>query len=188
MLAKARNLAWVLETLENQQVIAYPTEAVFGLGCDPDSRDAVYRLLNLKQRSWEKGLILIAAYYEQLLPYVDDLRLLNKHREQIFASWPGPITWIMPAHTQTPTWLTGCFSTIAVRVSAHPVVQQLCLAYGKPVVSSSANLSGLTPCRTANEVRAQFGETFPLLEGAVGCRRHPSEIRDALSGQIVRMG
>lgn len=78
----------VLAALQKQQVIAYPTEAVFGLGCDPDSESAVEALLALKKRPKDKGLILIADNYEQLLPYIDDSSLTGQQRQTIHSSWP----------------------------------------------------------------------------------------------------
>lgn len=182
------SLQRVLNALQCAQVIAYPTEAVFGLGCDPDSEEAVERLLSLKQRSWEKGLILVAANYQQLLPYIDDEVLLPAQRSAMFSRWPGPVTWVIPAKPQTPAWLTGQFRTLAVRVTDHPLVQQLCLRYGKPLVSTSANLTGQEPCRTVEAVEKQFGEHFPILKGEVGGRHNPSEIRDVLTGALYRHG
>ncbi len=181
-------LSDVLRALQQEEVIAYPTEAVFGLGCDPDSEKAVNALLALKQRPWQKGLILIAANYEQLKPYVDDTALTDTQREAIFSFWPGPVTWVIPARPETPRWLTGSFDSLAVRVSDHPLVQQLCSQYGKPLVSTSANLSGQEPCRTTEEVRVQFGSSLPVLDGLVGGRLNPSEIRDALTGKQFRQG
>ncbi|CRX99151.1 sua5 YciO YrdC YwlC family protein [Yersinia enterocolitica] len=181
-------LSDVLQVLQQEEVIAYPTEAVFGLGCDPDSEKAVNALLALKQRPWQKGLILIAANYEQLKPYVDDSALTDSQRETIFSVWPGPVTWVIPTHPETPRWLTGSFDSLAVRVSDHPLVQQLCSQYGKPLVSTSANLSGQEPCRTTEEVRIQFGSSLPVLAGLVGGRLNPSEIRDALTGKQFRQG
>ncbi len=184
----SEDLAPLLQQLREENVIAYPTEAVFGLGCDPDSETAVERLLALKQRPREKGLILIAADFQQLEPYVDISALSDIQRQTIFASWPGPVTWVLPAKTVTPDWLTGRFTSLAVRVSDHPLVKQLCLVFGKPLVSTSANLSGQPPCRTAREVAEQFGEGFPVLNGEVGGRLNPSEIRDALTGEMLRQG
>lgn len=181
-------LSDVLRALQQEEVIAYPTEAVFGLGCDPDSEKAVNALLALKQRPWQKGLILIAANYEQLKPYVNDAALSDAQREAIFSVWPGPVTWVIPARPETPRWLTGSFDSLAVRVSDHPLVQQLCAQYGKPVVSTSANLSGQEACRTTDEVRIQFGPSLPVLTGQVGGRLNPSEIRDALTGKQFRQG
>lgn len=184
----AGEISQLVELLQQQQVIAYPTEAVFGVGCDPDSEIAVKRLLALKQRPVEKGLILIAASFGQLKPYIDDEALNAAQREAVFACWPGPVTFVFPARPTTPRWLTGQFDTLAVRVTDHPLVIQLCEAYGKPLVSTSANLTGLPPCRTVQEVLAQFGETFPVLKGPTGGRQNPSEIRDALTGKQFRQG
>jgi L-threonylcarbamoyladenylate synthase len=184
----SNNLQFIVNQLRQQQVVAYPTEAVFGLGCDPDDQIAVEKLLQLKQRSWEKGLILIAADYEQLRPYVDDSQLTQEQMNHVFSRWPGPVTWVMPAHSATPKWLTGRFNSLAVRVSDHLLVRALCLAFGKPIVSTSANLSGLAPCKTYLAVKQQFGQSFPVLDGMVGERQNPSEIRDALTGELFRQG
>lgn len=182
------NLNDLLAALRQQKVIAYPTEAVFGLGCDPDSEAAVQALLDIKQRPWSKGLILVAADYQQLLPYIDDTQLTPLQRERVFARWPGPVTWVMPARPETPRWLTGEFASLAVRVSDYQPVCQLCQAYGKPLVSTSANLSGQPPARTASEVRQQLGAAFVVMEGPVQGRVNPSEIRDALTGELIRQG
>lgn len=181
-------LAEIVAALKNKNVIAYPTEAVFGVGCDPDSELAVSRLLELKQRPVDKGLILIAANFEQLKPYIDEEALSAAQREAVFSRWPGPVTFVFPALSSTPRWLTGRFDSLAVRVTDHPLVKALCLEFGKPLVSTSANLSGLPPCRTAQEVLEQFGDAFPVLRGETGGRQNPSEIRDALTGELFRQG
>lgn len=178
----------LVTALHQQQIISYPTEAVFGLGCDPDSEIAVQALLKLKKRPWQKGLILIAAHYTQLIDYIDDSALDNAARERMFACWPGPVTWIVPASSATPLWLKNQYASLAVRVSAFKPVRRLCLAFGKPLVSTSANLTGLPPARTAGEVRELLGVAFPILDEAVEGRRNPSEIRDALSGELLRQG
>lgn len=178
----------IIVSLKQEKVIAYPTEAVFGLGCDPDSETAVHQLLDLKQRPWEKGLILIADNYEQLKDYIDDEQLTETQKQAMFATWPGPVTWVIPAKATTPKWLTGRFDTLAVRVTDHELVKKLCRQYGKPLVSTSANLSGFEPCRTTEEVVAQFKGRVPVLDGNVGGRQNPSEIRDAKTGQLYRKG
>lgn len=176
----------IITLIKQQKVVAYPTESVFGLGCDPDSQLAVEALLKLKCRSWKKGLILIAANYKQLLPYIDDSQLIERQQQQMFESWPGPVTWVVPAKKNTPNWLTGQFTSIAVRVSDHPLVKILCQLYGKPLVSTSANLTGYPPCRTTEEVWEQFGKDFPVLSGKVGDQINPSQIRDIISGKLIR--
>lgn len=182
------SLELCIRQLQQAAVIAYPTEAVFGLGCDPDNEIAVTTLLALKRRPVEKGLILIAADYKQLVPYVDSQRLSTEQKDRMFSSWPGPVTWVLPAHTDTPRWLTGRFSSLAVRVSNHPDVATLCQRFGKPLVSTSANLSGCPPCRNVAEVQEQFGHDFPVLRGETGGRLNPSEIRDVITGELIRQG
>lgn len=182
------NFSTVLHALQQQRVIAYPTEAVFGLGCDPNSEVAVEALLGLKHRPREKGLILIADNFQQLLPYIDETALSDTQLQTVLATWPGPVTWVMPAKATTPTWLTGQFSSLAVRVTDHPLVKELCHKFGKPLVSTSANLNGQPPCRLADEVIKQFGHDFPVLAGHVGGRENPSEIKDALTGNLIRQG
>jgi L-threonylcarbamoyladenylate synthase len=174
--------------LKNGEVIAYPTEAVFGLGCDPGCESAVLKLLQLKQRSVDKGLILIASHYQQLIPYIDELAITNEQKQLALTSWPGPVTWVFPKNKKTPYFLTGKFDTIAVRVTNHPLVCKLCDLYGKPIVSTSANLSSYPPCKTAIEVAKQFGQNFPILAGKAGNRLQPSQIRDIQTGNIIRQG
>jgi L-threonylcarbamoyladenylate synthase len=170
-------------------LIAYPTEAVYGLGCDPRSATAVARLLWLKGRPAAKGLILIAAAREQLDPFVDWAALAPERREEVFASWPGPVTWLLPARDAVPGWLHGGHPTIAVRVTAHGPVQALCRACGGPLVSTSANQTGRPPARTALAVRQIFGgEVDLILSGPLGGLDRPTEIREGSSGRVVRAG
>lgn len=182
-------LVAAVAALQAGQVIAYPTEAVFGVGCDPDNNDAIALLLQVKQREKAKGLILIAADYQQLLPYIDDEKLSTEQRDRMLQSWPGPVTWVVPARAHVSDWLTGQFQSIAVRVSDHPTVRQLCQAFGKPVTSTSANLSGQPACRDSQQVFAQLGtEVAVIVDEPVGGRLNPSEIRDVLTGHIFRAG
>jgi L-threonylcarbamoyladenylate synthase len=168
------------------EVLAYPTEAVFGLGCDPDNQAAVEKVLALKTRPQDKGLILIAATIEQLYPYIDISRLDEVMLARVTATWPGPFTWIMPKAAHTPDYLTGGRKTIAVRVSAHPTVIQLCHAVNKPLVSTSANPSGAEPARSIAQVNTYFGRTVFAIDGEVDHNAHPSKIQDAVTGQVLR--
>ncbi len=168
-------------------IIAYPTEAVYGLGCDPLDGDAVSRLLDLKQRPLAQGLILIGADYAQLAPYVGPVS--GPVMKRVRASWPGPVTWLLPASPGVPYWLCGAHATIAVRVTAHPLAAALCRAAGHALVSTSANRHLRPPARNALQVERHLGaELDYVLTGRVGPRKHPSEIRDALSGRVVRPG
>ena len=171
--------------LKQGGIIAYPTEAVFGLGCDPDNESALERLLELKQRPQEKGLIIIAASYEQLQPYIQPLA--NKQKEKVESTWPGSITWLLPVNKNVSRLLRGEHETIAARVTAHPVASKLCQQYGKPVVSTSANVAGLAPARSVGEVIQQFNKQVDyILDGEVDLEANPSEIRDLLTDRIIR--
>lgn len=178
------NLA--VKTLNQGGIIAYPTEAVFGLGCLPDDVYAVARILSLKGRSVIKGLILVAASPEQFDSYVDYPD--DKLRQKVSASWPGPVTWVLPAKTNVPGWITGYKDTVAVRVSAHPVVQALCKEAGV-IVSTSANPARKTPATNAFRVRGYFGNEIDyILSGNTGDKQLPTEIRDAISAKVLRSG
>lgn len=170
--------------LQQGGVIAYPTEGVWGLGCDPFNEQAVRRLFDLKQRSEAKGLIIIAASMAQVEGWLGGLTLAQ--RAACAATWPGPYTWVVPA-TQAPRWLRGCHDSMAIRVSAHPGVQALCRAFGGALVSTSANVSGKSPARDALVLRQQFGRGLDyILPGQLGGDGKPSEIRDARTGIVLR--
>lgn len=186
---KTDNFEHTLRALRKGEVIAYPTEGVFGVGCDPDNVEAIEKLLNLKQRPVEKGLILIAANYDQLLPYIDESQLTSDQLTLVKSTWPGPVTWIMPVSLSGSKWLSGQFDSIAVRVTDHPLVREMCTTFGKPVTSTSANLSGEPPCMTTEEVEQQLGQYLAsILDGKTGGRKKPSEIRDARTNKVIRQG
>ena len=173
--------------LRDGAVIAYPTEAVYGLGCDPLNAQAVMRLLALKQRPVEAGLILIAADFAQVEAFLEPVSAALKRR--LFATWPGPVTWLLPARPEVPAWLRGRHSTLAVRVTAHAGSAALCREFGGAIVSTSANPRGREPARTPLQVRRYFGDSLDyLLPGPLGGRQRPSEIRDARTGRILRTG
>ena len=174
------------EAIEQGGIIAYPTEAVYGLGCSPWCRDAVYKILRLKQRSVSKGLILVAADISQFHDLIEIQGLAR--RQEILDSWPGPVTWVVPAKPGLPRYLTGSHHGLAVRVSAHPIVRQLCTEVGI-LVSTSANPGGHAPARTPFKVRNYFGNHVDyILPGQVGSSSLPTEIRNALHGNILRKG
>lgn len=173
--------------LKQAGVIAYPTEAVYGLGCDPDSQIAVQKILTLKQRHWSKGLILIASDFSQLEPYI--LPLDVEIEQQVLTTWAQKqvVTWLLPANPKTPKWLRGQSDKIAVRVTHHPIAAKLCETYGKPLVSTSANPSGQAPAKTGFRVRQMFKQKLDyVVVGDVGKQDKPSEIRDALTQQVLR--
>ncbi len=166
-------------------IIGYPTEAVFGLGCDPQNELAVMRLLAIKNRPVAKGLIIIASHFNQLSEYIAPLSAEVIAR--VNQSWPGPHTWVLPASNNAPDWLTGAHEGIAVRVTAHPIAAALCEAFGKPIVSTSANKSGRTPCRTIIQMRIRLAHEIDfIVPGKIQSQKKSTEIRNALNNKIIR--
>ena len=165
-------------------VIAYPTEGVWGIGCDPFNRHAVERLLAIKGRSLHKGLILVAASIDQFSPFL--VGLDSGQRATLGASWPGPNTWLVPDNGTAPAWIRGAHDSVALRVTDHPLVAELCRCFGGPIVSTSANPAGRPVARYAWQIRRQLPQLDYLLHGALGRARGPSQIRDLVTGAIVR--
>lgn len=170
--------------LKQGGVIAYPTESCYGLGCDPRNRRAVMKLLRLKGRPQSKGLILIGADFSQLQPYAK--RLTDAQWHKISSTWPGPVTWLLPAAQHTPSWLRGSHPSIAMRVTAHPLAARLCRDVNMALVSTSANRSGLQPARTYADCMKAFGSKVLVVPGLIGKRRRPSTIMELMTGAVIR--
>jgi L-threonylcarbamoyladenylate synthase len=179
------NLAATAAAIRAGGVVAYPTEGIWGLGCDPLNEEAVRRILALKKRRMEQGLILLAASEAQLAPFAAPFA--PDIAKRIHPSWPGPVTWIVPAAADCPAWLTGGRPTLAMRVTAHPPARALARAAQTALVSTSANPHGEAPAKSAEDVRTFFGETIDaVLDAPLGDLPGASEIRDAATGRIVR--
>ena len=172
------------EILQSGGIVACPTEAVYGLSCDPLQQSAVERLLAIKNRDMGKGLILVASSIEQIPSFVT---IPEKQRAAILQSWPGPFTWLLPATASAPAWIRGDHDTIAMRITAHPVMSALCEVFGHCLVSTSANLTGRPPATSALQAQQQLGKQIDLiLHGETGTSHKPTTIRDAVSGKTIR--
>ncbi len=172
-------------SLHHGGIVAYPTEAVWGLGCDPKNLRAVQQLLALKKRDPRKGLILIAADIAMLAPYLHALS--PSLIEKLQNSWPGAITWLIPNNHYASPWISGGQNTLALRVTAHPVAAALSRAYGGPLVSTSANPQGLPPAKSLMKVKAYFGNNLDAYTpGSIGSAAKPSEIRHLVTGEVIR--
>jgi L-threonylcarbamoyladenylate synthase len=177
----------VVDVFKEGGIIAYPTEAVFGLGCDPDNEDSLKRLLTLKNRPVEKGLILLAGDYSQLLPYIDETKISLNERATILARWPDGITQLLPKDKNLSSLLSGKFDSIAVRVTSQPDVVALCNKTNKPIVSTSANLAGKEPAKTWQGLDPAVLKLvdYVVKEKTLG-HESPSKIIDATTGSIIR--
>jgi L-threonylcarbamoyladenylate synthase len=167
-------------------VLAYPTEAVWGLGCDPWNQQAVEKILALKARPVEKGMILVASSVQQVRFLLDPLPEELQRAAESF--WPGPVTCLLPdINQQIPEWVRGAHTTIAVRVSDHPVVRALCDAAGMPLISTSCNPAGEAPARDAAQVRGYFEDHLDwIVPGELGGNPNPSRIIDIVTGEQLR--
>jgi L-threonylcarbamoyladenylate synthase len=179
--------------MQHGGVIAYPTEAVWGLGCDPFNKEACFALLQIKHRAPEKGMILIAG---DICQFADLLALLTRQQQQTLADgWAqqgqsGPLTWLVPdLADQVPYWVRGEHHSVALRVSMHPLVKTLCADFGGPIVSTSANLAGMPPARSRIQLEKQLGDQLDyVLPGRLGGANRPSRIVDLLTGKTLRNG
>lgn len=178
-------IAKAVQVIRQGGIIAYPTESVYGLGCDPFNQTAVNRLLQIKQRSVAQGLILIAhdwACIEDLIKPLPPEVL-----QRIRATWPGPVTWLLPASEKVPAWIRGEHASVAIRLTDHPLAARLCKAWGKALVSTSANQNKQPPLHDALPIKREFdGEIDYILKGKVGDLANPTPIIDALSNTIIR--
>lgn len=175
----------VAQIIKGGGVIAYPTEAVFGFGCDPDNLDALDKILKLKARSPHKGMIIIASEWEQVSKYT--LAIPEHLWPKVKETWPGPFTWIFPASKLAPSLLTGGTGKIAIRISAHPIVRALCNHLGSPLVSTSANRSGESPIRDDSVLRRVYhGQVDFIVPGVCGNLSNPTTITDVLTGERIR--
>jgi L-threonylcarbamoyladenylate synthase len=173
--------------LQAGKVVAYPTEAVYGLGCDPMNEQSVADIWQLKQRPQGMGLIVVGSNWQQLIAYMSPLS--DFQQATLVSSWPDALTWIVPVATDVPLWLTGGRDTIALRWTKHPDVCALCDAFGGAVVSTSANTHGQPPCLHAACVEQTFATQSAfagVLMGALGVDDRPTPIRDLLTGAWVR--
>lgn len=184
------SVAEAAQCLAQGKVLAYPTEAVWGLGCDPLNEMAFLEILRLKQRPIEKGVILLAGQLSQVEYLLKDLD--TEIRQQVITSWSNlsnqdrATTWLLPADESIPHWIKGNHTQVAVRVTNHPQCIALCNAFNGFIVSTSANPAGLSPARSIQDVNQYFGSELNYLNGDLGLSQEPSKIIDAMTGKMIR--
>ena len=175
------SLGSVLEHLKSGKTIAYPTEGVWGLGCDPRNPNAIENLLSLKARSSEKGLILIASKFEHFLEFSH----VEDHKDKLLSKWPGPHTWLVPSKEKLSPLIKGNNDKVALRLSNHQTVCNLCDAFGDAIVSTSANKEGRPTLSGPKEILECFPEV-KVLNGKLGGLEKPSTIQDVVTDIILR--
>ncbi len=175
-----------VDALHHSGVIAYPTEAVWGLGCDPFNQEAVDKLLKLKSRPVDKGLILVAGDIKQIQFLLK--KLPADKLQKLTDSWPGPVTWLIEdTDDLLPAWIKGNFTSVAVRVSDHPTVKALCDAFGGCIVSTSLNPAGLDPALNISQSKGYFADAVDCyVSGDLGSSKKPSNIIELATGNVIR--
>lgn len=166
-------------------VIAYPSESVYALGCDPMNEKAVKRLLAFKNRAIDKGLIIAINDFSQVSDWLHPVR--PDIMKRVSDSWPGPVTWVFSCRDTVPIFLRGQHKSLAIRLSAHPVMQALCQACG-PIISTSANVTGQDALKNWQAVERTFPGIDALWKGGLGGLSQPSTLIDVETGRILRQG
>ena len=181
---------WILNryarAIARGAVFAYPTDTIWGFGCHPLIAASVARILAIKRRPVAKGLILLSSRLAYVEPY---LAVDAASRDALARPAAQPTTYLLPASPDCPVWLTGAHSTLAVRVTDHPLIERLCDAIEAPLVSTSANRAGGPTVRNALQARRRFGAEldFVVAGYAAGSGR-PSRIKSLADGAIIRGG
>lgn len=182
MTVNTDNIQLAVDALRSGAVIAYPTEAVYGMGCDPFNATAVAKIRTLKNRAASKGLILIASDWQQVQHFVDTTRI-----ENIMNDWPGPVTKVFPATKQAPHAVCAQNNSIAIRLTDHPIAKNLCQMFGSAIISTSANTEGQLPAKTQSEVAHYFSSEIEIIiDAPVGNLDSPTQIIDAITGEVYR--
>jgi L-threonylcarbamoyladenylate synthase len=172
-------------------VLAYPTEGVYGLGCDPFNFAAVQRIWDIKGRAADKGLIIIGATLAHFEPLLTSSALRSlANAEATRAQQPASqrsTTWVVHARSDVPMWLSGGRSSLAVRLTRHGRARALCCAFRGALVSTSANISGARAAHSAQQARRWLPRAPDwILGGQVGGELRPSRIVELESGRVLR--
>lgn len=167
------SIAEAVRLLRAGEVVAYPTETVYGLGVDALSGAAVARLRRLKGRVPEQGLSVLVASLAELERWAPDLPARARRLAQ--SLWPGPLTLVLPL-PPGPLDAVATAHGVGFRCSPQPTAAALVAALGSPLVSTSANRSGETPCRSAAQVHDCFGSELAIAGGEDAGAEAPSTV------------
>ena len=170
--------------LKSGEVIGYPTEAVYGIGCDPWNQSSVEKIAKIKGRKKRQTFLMVASSIDQLTDLIDISRLSS----QVKSSWPGHTTWLIKAKENVPYWLQDeQTNKVGVRISNHPLVRELCNEYGKPIISTSANISGKEEIKNQQEFMRTFSSDINyLVDGDLGDYDKASMIIDMETNKKIR--
>ncbi len=171
--------------LKRGGIIAHPTDTIYGLATLPDKPLAIKKLLALKKRPSNKGLILLANDINLVLPYLS--KLTDNQIYQI-SNNSKPTTYLVVKSQCVPIFICGNFATVAVRISSHPIIDYLCSKVDSALVSTSANISGYSHAKSALKLRKYFGQKLNaiILPNRPACENQPSIIKHLIINKIYR--
>lgn len=144
-----------VDILKKGGICAYPTETFYGLGVDVTSEPAIKRLFDVKRRDYGNPVAVIVADREMLATIVDDIPEKAKALMDVF--WPGPLTILYRTNAKISRQLTTNTGKIGIRVSSHPIAAALTRELGRPLTTTSANLSGFPPSLNVRHLKSYFG-------------------------------
>lgn len=165
-------------------VIAYPTESVYGLGCNPDNSQALEKILRIKKRPVSKGLIILVSELSQAEPFIQ--KLTQAQQKQLNQKQSRATTWLIPKHSELSPLLCGEHQKLAVRITQHPIAKAICELTNSALVSTSCNLFNRPEMKTTLEVRNKMGAQVDYIVNGLCGNQKPSQIIDLESGQILR--
>jgi len=169
--------------IRNGGIIAYPTDTVYGLGCDPYNVDAVKKINQIKQRPTKKHFILLASDIQLVQPLFDS----SDSQKRLITENTEPTSWVVEASSNVPDWLTNNSGTITIRISQHPVIKKLCSALDRPIISTSANISGKSPAKTGLELHQFFhNKVDKILLASQSLSTKPSKIIRLCDNYVIR--
>ena len=184
-LSSKRSLIGLRAYLCRGGIIAYPTESCYGIGALPTHSRAIRKIIHLKKRPQNKGLIVIGKDVAQLQKML--FRLPESVFGQLNAIYPAPKTFLLSARkTVLPNLRGSRRSQLAIRVPDFESARRLCDVAQSPLVSTSCNRAGKRACRSEREVRRQFGRQVWVIGGRIGNRKQPSEIIDWTTQERLR--
>lgn len=181
----ASHSAQAIEWVQAQGVLAYPTEAVYGIGGDASSDAVIERVFALKTgRDRDKGFVILVQHWSQCEGWIRELGVQDLRKMSQIAAQRAT-TFVLPAGPLLPEALQHPDRTVAVRCTKHPVAQALCAAIAAPLISTSANYVGEPPARNWQVVRKMFPE-LPVIDAPLGDEKTPSRIMTWPEQRVLR--
>ena len=182
------NIEEAVNVLKKGGIVVYPTETVYGIGCDPFNRIAYERVQHLKGRT-KKQMLLLACSLSQVEQFTG--RLANIPRRLAHEFWPGPLTMVIKPRNEMPEYLYGDSGGVAFRITSHPIAAAISKNFGYPMTSTSANITGKPPVETYEEALNMFGKDVSIvIENNIPLNGTPSTVIDLTSGKplLIREG